>query len=1201
MLAIPAANSNKNDIQFLNDRSREIIGAATLNAPGFVTTGGLTGENQVVAIADSGLDKGSTEDIHPDLQSASGKKPKVIMLKSWSGRERADDPVGHGTHMAATIAGTGAASNGKYKGIAPGTSIYFQGILDQSGKIALPSDLAKLFAPAYDAGARVHVNAWGVNSGKYNAHALAIDKFMQRHPDFLVIFGAGNSGPGKGTLTAEANSKNALTVGSSMSPRPALDGAPAGTLNAAEFSSRGPAADGRIKPELLAPGTSIVSARAEGVESNMPGFPAYTRMQGTSMAAAVTGGAVAVLRQFLQQEMKISKPSAALIKAVLVNGARTGDNGPTAEGFGVLDLAGTVTALKEGGMFLKDEPGTLFAGQSYTLDYTVENADRPLKATLAWTDPASPDLAGSLVNRLHLEVVGPDGDIVCGNNFIVKGTPDNTNNIQQVYIKTPLPGQYVIRVHADAVDTRVSPGGQQFALACGQLLQTGIITGIEPAGGSAGQPGNTGSAGSGPVFTTAGGGKLNAGDRNIQLEINGATQKEKIYTYSDYLPGAQYYAGSRNIYITAQVWRPPSVQFRKLEGGYIWTETSPALQGGGYYQSSSAIVRVRGSTLGESGINDLPPGIPAVISVNPVDGQIWKVDTDYRLKKGTVISVSGPAGDRCITLAGDSAGYYLTGESTYLSTDELFDTDQLEAAFGTPATGDNESIIPGMQVDMVLDPHENTVQTIIINRQMVAGRILRIDRPGSKILLDNGKAYDIFPGAKVYLYDKPASTGELNSGDYVFTVRLAGSDSLLAISAYPRVITGKVILIDSRDGTISINNNGKGFETLELDPEVKVTRWGQEGHLSALSAGDWVRMILSEDGSIVKYISVADRVDQVTGTVKSVERDRITLNDGSGWLTGSDTVYTREGLPVNKQDIAPGDHISVVPLVSEHGQVIVELKTFNRPGSRIPKINYTALPLDKFFVVTGTTDAGKIYVRRGAGDMAELTPSSNGEFTYTLVPAEKQESITIIAVDTKQGSVTGRHIIVPARSGMQFSDVSGHWSEQVLAGMAGRGIIAGYAGGAFKPDSYITREELAVLLTRCFGWTDSAGYRLNYRDSRQISSWAYSSISSLKQKGIMNGFADGSFRPQVPVTRAELAMIADVVGRMLGVNTERAAPAYKDSGVIPGWAKSAVDRAGADGILVGYPGGIFAPLENNTRAEAAVVLYRLLQLKETAG
>jgi subtilisin family serine protease len=134
--------------QFLNDRAAGIIGAEPLAAPGFASMDGLTGANQVVGLADSGLGKGEGDDLPEDLKSKPGQKPKVIMLKSIAGRPRPDDPVGHGTHMAATIAGTGLASEGKFTGLAPEASLYFQGILNKKGKLILrPILLPFIFLP----------------------------------------------------------------------------------------------------------------------------------------------------------------------------------------------------------------------------------------------------------------------------------------------------------------------------------------------------------------------------------------------------------------------------------------------------------------------------------------------------------------------------------------------------------------------------------------------------------------------------------------------------------------------------------------------------------------------------------------------------------------------------------------------------------------------------------------------------------------------------------------------------------------------------------------------------------------------------------------------------------------------------------------------------------------------------------------------
>jgi hypothetical protein len=107
----------------MNDRARDLVGAAPLSVAGWLSSlqPGLTGVGQIVGLADSGLDTGSIDDIHPDLASVPGERPKVVMLSSWAGAAVAADPDGHGTSMAATIAGTGAASSGRYQGLAPGS------------------------------------------------------------------------------------------------------------------------------------------------------------------------------------------------------------------------------------------------------------------------------------------------------------------------------------------------------------------------------------------------------------------------------------------------------------------------------------------------------------------------------------------------------------------------------------------------------------------------------------------------------------------------------------------------------------------------------------------------------------------------------------------------------------------------------------------------------------------------------------------------------------------------------------------------------------------------------------------------------------------------------------------------------------------------------------------------------------------------
>ncbi|MGD0622066.1 MAG: S8 family serine peptidase, partial [Thermacetogeniaceae bacterium] len=414
----------------MNDRARDLVAATPLGVTGWLSPlqQGLTGDGEIIGLADTGLDIGSTDDIHPDLASVPGKMPKVVMLRSWAGAPVAADPNGHGTVMAATIAGTGAASSGRYQGVAPGASIYFQGLIDSNGQLDPPPDLDDLFAPAYAAGVRIHVNGWGgTGNGGYQDTASQTDHFIREHPDFLVIYSAGNNGPKAGSLTPEAYSKNALVVGASQSPHPAFDPHQVDSSQACDFSSRGPTSDGRLKPDLLAPG-AVISAKARRVASEFDlGGGYYTYMEGTSMAAAVAGGSAALLREYLIKYEQVLQPTAALLKAALICGARTPEAGPSSggsDGFGTLDLGGTILGLHEKTFeFVDDRDGVADGGMdSYT--HQVQGRGSPFKATLAWTDPSvAPGAVHPLVNNLDLVVKDPDGKLWLGNSFLTSGKP----------------------------------------------------------------------------------------------------------------------------------------------------------------------------------------------------------------------------------------------------------------------------------------------------------------------------------------------------------------------------------------------------------------------------------------------------------------------------------------------------------------------------------------------------------------------------------------------------------------------------------------------------------------------------------------------------------------------------------------------------------------------------------------------------------
>src|SRR5690606_21425751 len=129
---------------------------------------------------------------------------------------------------------------------------------------------------------RISNNSWGTEINVYTILDRSFDQFVRGHPDMLVVVAAGNSGPAFNTVGSPGIAKNALTVGAivnSSQDHPAY--------SVSSISSRGPAADGRIKPEVVAPGfvvTSTVTSTAAGVEHT------YADMGGTSMASPVVSG-----------------------------------------------------------------------------------------------------------------------------------------------------------------------------------------------------------------------------------------------------------------------------------------------------------------------------------------------------------------------------------------------------------------------------------------------------------------------------------------------------------------------------------------------------------------------------------------------------------------------------------------------------------------------------------------------------------------------------------------------------------------------------------------------------------------------------------------------------------------------------------------------------------------------------------------------
>ncbi len=443
----------------------------------------LRGAGQVVAVADTGLDTGSTApaQLHDDFENGGGAS-RVSVIYDRVGDGGSDVNSGHGTHVAGSVLGNGSRSGStpashtypatSYAGVAPEATLVFQAVENNSsGALSgIPADLNQLFSQAEGAGAKIHTNSWGsATAGIYTDNAAEVDQYSWNHKDFTILFAAGNEGVdqnGDGVIDrysigSPASAKNAITVGASENNRPSGSSptpgynTPWGTgswlrvypanpvrddhvsnnINGmAAFSSRGPTVDGRIKPDIVAPGTNIISTFSSLAQpnENWGAVNAYYVYQGgTSMATPLTAGATALVRQFYT-DVKHVTPSAALLKATLANGATNmapgqygtgatqeiGNVRPTsAAGWGRVNLENSLFPTSPRVMQYADEKAGLTTGGSKTFSYDVTSSAQPLRVSLAWTDyPGSAAAGGGLVDDLDLQVVAPGGTTYYPNN-----------------------------------------------------------------------------------------------------------------------------------------------------------------------------------------------------------------------------------------------------------------------------------------------------------------------------------------------------------------------------------------------------------------------------------------------------------------------------------------------------------------------------------------------------------------------------------------------------------------------------------------------------------------------------------------------------------------------------------------------------------------------------------------------------------------
>jgi hypothetical protein len=447
-----------------------------------------------------------------------------------------------------------------------GSTVIFD-FFDLMGEHFTSPDFSSIQSQAYNSGARISSNSWGSDDGgAYSTDSQSYDALVRDaqpsgstipipgNQEMVIVFANGNSGAGPQTVGSPATAKNVISVGAAENVQAMggsdLCGAPDSMADSANemafFSSRGPCADGRNKPDIVAPGTHVSGGVAQapnpgpngtanacfnglGVCGGIMGsnfFPSgqqfYTTSTGTSHSCPCVAGGCALIRQFFINHA-MPPPSPAMTKALLINSARYmlgvdsgGNLWSNSQGMGEMNLgeafnrgAVTPTIFQE-----QDAVNILFtaSGQARVFHGIIADVAKPFRVTLVWTDAPGSTTGSAFKNDLDL-TVAIGGSTYLGNNFsgdtsTTVAAADTKNNAESVFLAAGVSGGFTVTVTASNINSDGVPNvgtstDQDFALVIYNALPCPAISIVEPSlpDGAVGAPYNqtlTGSGGAGP-------------------------------------------------------------------------------------------------------------------------------------------------------------------------------------------------------------------------------------------------------------------------------------------------------------------------------------------------------------------------------------------------------------------------------------------------------------------------------------------------------------------------------------------------------------------------------------------------------------------------------------------------------------------------------------------------------------------------------
>ena len=510
-----------------------VAGGAGPTAPGYLPF--LTGlgfstnpaDYPIVSVVDDGVGNGTTVNGAGDstlTRDRDGVTTRIMQARNCTTDADARGVGGHG-HINSSIVGGYDLRAGtpfqdalfyqRGQGMNPYTRLANIKIFTNAGGFSINGcgggSIDGLIKANQDSGSVISSNSWGAAvGGDYNADARAYD-IGTRDADtdeagvqpMIFLFAAGNSGSGAATVGSPGTAKNVITVGASENQRPGPDESGAWTdgcgvgatgadnaMDVIGFSSRGPAEGGRVKPEVIAPGTHI-----QGTASNAAGYDGsgvcdqfrpttqttFAASSGTSHSTPALAGVSSLVYRYLQTEYGQTAPSAAMTKAYLIahptylTGVAGNGNLPTnSQGYGMPNLGGAFDSTTDRLVF---DQQTVFgaSGESTSVQAVIVDSGKPARIAMVYSDAPGATSGNPAVNNLNLSAVN-DGNTYLGNVFsgafsVTGGAADAVNNYEGVFLPAGTTGALEITVTAaniagDGVPGNADTTDQDFALVC---------------------------------------------------------------------------------------------------------------------------------------------------------------------------------------------------------------------------------------------------------------------------------------------------------------------------------------------------------------------------------------------------------------------------------------------------------------------------------------------------------------------------------------------------------------------------------------------------------------------------------------------------------------------------------------------------------------------------------------------------------------